>query len=180
MFGRVYKIIDNTNNNVYIGSTKKPLRLRLQQHKANYKSYLKGGTNYIKSFDIIKNDDYKIEELEFIEYENKKELYLREKFYIKNNDCINKNITGRSKKEYYDDNIQKILKYHKEHYENHKDDKKEYYQLNKEKRAEYQNKYYENNKDKQKAYYEKNKEKIKEYQLKYRLLHKNNNQIINI
>ena len=46
-----------------------------------------------------------------LEYENRKELYLREKFYIKNNDCINKNITGRSKKEYYDDNIQKILKY---------------------------------------------------------------------
>ena len=39
---KIYKIIDNTNQNVYIGSTCKTLKERLTKHKNNYKLFLKG------------------------------------------------------------------------------------------------------------------------------------------
>ena len=40
--GKVYKIVDNTNQDVYIGSTCQPtLAQRLSQHKKDYNKYLK-------------------------------------------------------------------------------------------------------------------------------------------
>ena len=40
--GKIYQIVDNTNNNKYIGSTCKTLNQRLSKHKNNYKSFLNG------------------------------------------------------------------------------------------------------------------------------------------
>ena len=57
---KVYKIVDNTNGNVYIGSTCKKLCHRLGQHRASYKAYLNNNKGYASSFEIIKNDDYNI------------------------------------------------------------------------------------------------------------------------
>ena len=36
---KIYKIIDNTNQNVYIGSTCGSLKDRLSRHKGNYKGF---------------------------------------------------------------------------------------------------------------------------------------------
>ena len=55
---KIYKIIDNTNGNVYIGSTYESLKNRLSHHKSNYKAYLKGLYGYTTSYDIIKNNNY--------------------------------------------------------------------------------------------------------------------------
>ena len=38
--GKIYKIIDYTNDNIYIGSTCEKLCRRIQKHKASYKCYL--------------------------------------------------------------------------------------------------------------------------------------------
>jgi predicted GIY-YIG superfamily endonuclease len=53
---KIYKIIDNTNNNIYIGSTCEPtLARRLAKHLGNYKHYLKTkNCSFTTSFDIIK------------------------------------------------------------------------------------------------------------------------------
>jgi hypothetical protein len=54
--GKIYKIVDNTNGNVYIGSTCEPtLAHRLTKHRYDYKRFLKGGS-YISSVDILKDD----------------------------------------------------------------------------------------------------------------------------
>ena len=38
--GKIYKIIDNTNDNIYIGSTTEPiLSRRMAQHKSQYKLF---------------------------------------------------------------------------------------------------------------------------------------------
>ena len=50
-----------SNNNIYIGSTRGDLRLRLSQHKSNYKRYLTNNKLYLTAFEIIKNDNYTIE-----------------------------------------------------------------------------------------------------------------------
>ena len=61
---KIYKIVDNTNAKIYIGSTCESLKRRLTKHKYDYKRYINGLCRNIRSFDILKNDDYKIELLE--------------------------------------------------------------------------------------------------------------------
>ena len=130
---KIYKIVDNINDNVYIGSTCKTLKTRLSEHKSDYKRFLKGLYNNVKSFDVLKNGDYKIELLENCDIKTKQELLERERFYIENNDCLNKNIPGRTDKEY--------KQYQKEY-------KKDYYFNNKEKINDIHKEYREANKDK--------------------------------
>jgi len=110
---KIYKIVDNINNNVYIGSTCCSLKKRLVNHKSNYKRFLKGIFNNVTSFDILKNNDYKIELLEDCEIKTKDELLAKERYYIENNDCLNKCIPVRTEKEY--------KQYQKEYRETNKD-----------------------------------------------------------
>ncbi|RZJ99361.1 MAG: hypothetical protein EOO43_26640 [Flavobacterium sp.] len=60
--GKIYKIIDNTNGNIYIGSTAEPtLARRLAKHKSDYKRYLEGKSRYVtSSFGILDNEDYSL------------------------------------------------------------------------------------------------------------------------
>ena len=97
---KIYQIVDNINDNKYIGSTCKTLKTRLSEHKSDYKRFLKGLYHNVKSFDIIKNNDYNIELLEDCDIKTKNELLARERFFIENNECLNKVIPGRTKKEY--------------------------------------------------------------------------------
>ena len=106
--GKIYKIVDNTNDNVYIGSTCKTLKYRLSKHECDYKRFLKGIFNNVTSFDILKNNDYKIELLENCNIKTKDELLVRERYFIENNECLNKCIPGRTVKQYYNDNKDKI------------------------------------------------------------------------
>jgi len=153
---RIYKIYSPNTNKIYIGSTKKKLKCRIKEHKNDYKRYLNNKYHYISSFEIVKYDDCKIELLEELKCDNKKEQLEKEKYYIQNNDCVNRCIPIRTKGEYYENNKEKIKEYQKEYNEN-----------NKEKIKEYRNEYYENNKEKIKEYREANKEKMKEYKKKY-------------
>ena len=70
------------------------------------------------------------------------------------------------KKQYYEDNKDKISEYKKQYYEDNKDKIKQYCENNKDKIAEYHKQYREDNKDKisekNKQYYENNKDKIAE------------------
>ena len=145
---KIYKIIDNTNNNVYIGSTCRTLKRRLSGHKSDYKRFLKGDFSNVKSFDIIKNNDYKIELLENCNIKTKQELLQREKYFIKNNDCLNKVVPGRSRREYKDDNKDKIKVSAKNYYIANQDKLKIYRNDNKDKRKDYNKQYRIDNKDK--------------------------------
>ena len=158
---KIYKIVDNTNGNIYIGSTTETyLSNRLSKHLSHYKSWIKHKrSRYTTSYEIFKNNDFYIELIENINCNDIYELRNRERYHIDNNECVNKNIPNRTKKEYYQDNKDKI----KEYYQTNKDESKEYYQKNKDKIKEY----YQTNKDKIKEYYkvyyvEKNKDKLKE------------------
>ena len=164
-YGKIYKIEDNTNGNIYIGSTCcRLLCQRLRKHVSDYKCYLNGKTGlYTTSFEILKNNDYFIELIEKVPCDSRDELTKREGHYIRILKCVNKCVPGRTRKEwgkkYYEDNKEIILKYQKEYREEHKEERKEY-----------QKEYYEDNKEekklKQKEYKEEHKEEIKEYKKK--------------
>ena len=81
--GKIYKIVDNTNGNVYIVSTcKKYLSSRLACHVLDYKKSLVS-KYYITSFDIIKNGNYDIVLIEKYPCEDKEDLHKRERFILK-------------------------------------------------------------------------------------------------
>ena len=87
----------------------------------NFKDYLENKFNYITSFKIFENGDYDIILVEKYPCKDRMELYQRERYYIENNECVNKIIPTRTEKEWREDNAEKI-----------KEDKKEYYLENKE------------------------------------------------
>jgi hypothetical protein len=121
--GKIYKIKCNVTGQIYIGSTcEKTLARRLAGHVKHYKGYLNGKYHNVSSFKVLENGDYFIVLLESVNCENNDELKARERHYIENNVCVNKVIPGRTVKEYYEDNKEKIFK-----------NMNEYYQANKEK-----------------------------------------------
>ena len=109
---KIYKITCSENDLVYYGSTIRKLKYRLQQHKSNYKRYLEGKEQYyMTSYEIVKYSTAAIELVEDYPCDTKKELLLKEGYYIRNNPCVNMDIPGRTKKErgkeYYEKNKEK-------------------------------------------------------------------------
>ena len=80
--GRVYQLIDRTNNNFYIGSNVESLSIRLSKHKSDYRRYNKNKTHFKQSYEIIKNNDFFIEEIECINFDDEIDLRLLERDYI--------------------------------------------------------------------------------------------------
>jgi hypothetical protein len=92
--GKIYKIVCNETGFIYIGSTVQKLNIRISDHKKDYKAWLDGKIHYITSFDIIKNNNYYIELIEDYPCESKLELEMREGYWQKQMDCVNKCIAG--------------------------------------------------------------------------------------
>ncbi len=161
--GKIYKIVDNGYNMTYYGSTiEKYLCNRMSKHKRKYKLYRE--KNEYTSFIIFEKygiENCKIELVENYPCNSKEELLKREGYYIKNNECVNKNISGRTQKEYYEDNKEKI----KENTKIWRENNKEYY---KQKKKEYREKNKEKIKESRKKHYEDNKEKILEQNRLYK------------
>jgi hypothetical protein len=124
--GKIYKIVGS--GMTYYGSTCEPtLARRLAGHVGKYKSYKAGKHNYVTSYDIIELGDYEIILLELYSCVSKDELHARERYYIENNECINKIIPGRIHEEHRDLHNASCLKY----YYTHKDRVHDYRELNK-------------------------------------------------
>jgi len=171
--GKIYSIRSHLTDDVYIGSTIETLSNRLSQHKKYYQKWLITKKRYTTSYKIIEKDaKCYIELVELYPCNSKIELHRREGEIIRATTCVNKNIAGRTQKEWFEENKQKLVEQRKEHYNDNKqqllEKQKQYRDNNKQKIAEKNKQYYENNKeqisDKTKEYkkqwYDNNKEKI--------------------
>lgn len=93
---KVYKITSPDTPKIYIGiTTKRLLCMRLSQHVFDYKRYLDNKHGYVSSYEIIKTKNYKIELIEQFTFNNKKEKYDKEKYYINLNKSIVCNIHNK-------------------------------------------------------------------------------------
>ena len=171
----IYKICCNDPNitDIYIGSTTNFYQ-RTRAHKTscnnpNGKSYNLHVYKFIRDNGGWKN--WRMDLIEFYECNNKLELLRREGELIKNlKPTLNKDVPGRTQKEYYENNKEKIKEKQKEYKENNKEKLKEFLKEYKNKKNDklkiYQKQFYEVNKDKlkekAKIYYEKNKDKVKD------------------
>ena len=157
--GIIYKIYDRTDKKlVYYGSTEKLLSERLDRHLYQYKYWKDGNYRFITSFLVIDADDYDITVVERVEFDDKKELFERERFYIENNICVNERIPYRTPTERYEANAE----YYKENKDKIAEQRAEYKKVNKVKISEQNAAYRKVNKDKIAEWYQENKAKINE------------------
>jgi len=123
--GKIYKIVNDLNDEIYVGSTVNTLSQRMAHHKYNFEKYperkiykfirdIGGDWSHCK---IILIEDYPCE--------RKEQLLQREQYYKKIATLNDNNCYGLDKKRY-----------------------KKWYESNKDNIKEYKEKYYESNKDK--------------------------------
>ena len=81
---KIYGIVDNTNGNVYIGSTK---QRKLSDRIKTHRYHCTHGNKYCSSTIVMKNNDYFYEIIEECDLSIR---YERERYYINNTEnCIN-------------------------------------------------------------------------------------------
>lgn len=108
--GQIYKIVSPDFSKCYIGSTCEDLKQRFARHKYQYTQFKKHGKENQRSIISLFNE-FGVENCRILWIENcpcnsKKELEKREGEIQKETDCINKQVAGRTDKEYYYDNIE--------------------------------------------------------------------------
>ena len=166
--GKIYKIVCDNTGLTYYGSTcEKRLSRRLSKHRSNYTSYLNNPeNNFFTSFKVLEGGNYKIVLVENYPCNSKEELLKRERYFIENNECVNRNVPTRTNKEYWVDNKERLTIMSKEYRQKNKTTLKEkrkvYLKINKIKIKKIREKYFIN-------YYKKNKEIISKKKRKYRI-----------
>ena len=152
--GKIYKIInDDMPGLVYYGSTIQTLKTRFCGHRKNL-----GCT----SRKLFETDNVKIELVEDYPCETKRELEIKEKYYILKFECLNIKtpaLTIEEKKEHL---IKSTKKYRKDNKKSIKEYSKKWKQKNPEKVKEWREKNPEKSKEIQKRGNEKRKERAKE------------------
>ena len=133
--GKIYQIVDLETDECYIGCTCEPtLARRLAKHVGNFKGYKNNKDNFMTSFKILENNNYDIQLIENFPCDSRDELHAREGYWIRKTDCVNRNISGRTHKEWIIDNKDKI-----------RERQKKYNRINKQHISEKSKTYRENN-----------------------------------
>ena len=136
--GKIYKITDVGYNKCYIGSTTENLSKRMARHRDHYKMFKSQQGKYYSSFDIFDEfgmDNCKIELMENWTCGSKEELMKREGRHIQENECVNKRIAGRTRRDKHEQNKESVCKRNSEYYHQtrleRRKKQKEYYDKNK-------------------------------------------------
>ena len=106
--GKIYALRSHQTEDVYIGSTTQPLAVRFAGHRA-----MRGKCS---SLAVLQHPDAYIELVELYPCGTKEELNKREGEIIRFTSCVNKNIAGRSAKDWYQDKREFILAAKREAY----------------------------------------------------------------
>lgn len=189
--GKIYKIepiCDHLLGEIYIGSTTKEyLSQRMVDQRGSYNKWKRGIGNCMRSFHLFDKygiDNCSIELIENVNANSKDELLAREGFHIRNTECVNKLIMGRTSKEYkkvyYEANKEEVLQSQKKYYEVNKEyineRNKIYYETNREQILQTQKEFYKTNNEqflqRQKEYRDKNRDAINQRERERRKLKK--------
>jgi hypothetical protein len=143
--GKIYKIWSPSHEEVgcYIGSTTQPLYKRFSSHKTRTSKK----TNSCSSKILFEYEDTRIDLLEEYPCENREQLNAKEGEWIRKENCLNKNIAGRTLKEYYQDHKERIRQYQYENKDKIRERRKRFYLANKDELCEKARRYYEMNRE---------------------------------
>ena len=119
--GKIYTIRSHLTDRVYVGSTRTTLSKRIGKHRSNYRVYKNGKGRKVMVYDLFDQDpNCYIELHEYYPCNSKVELNKREGQVIRELDCVNKCIAGRTRQQYRIDNREQISAYDKQHYQYNK------------------------------------------------------------
>ena len=127
--GKIYKILNSIDDEIYVGSTIKTLSQRMASHRGD----LKRNRNYkiYKHMNELGAGSFYIELIENYYCNDVYELRAREGQCIREFGTLNSLIAGRTDKDYYKDNQEHIKETSKQYFEDNKHDKiKQYRQDN--------------------------------------------------
>ena len=166
--GKIYKIWNSVNNDIYVGSTYSDLCKRMAKHRDALTVEKLQQRSLYKLMAELGKDKFHIELIEDYPCDNKEQLRKREGHFIRILGTLNMKIENRTRKERDDTNKDKIKQYMETYREEKKEHilhtAKEYRENNKDKIKQYKI----DNKDyilaQNKEYYERTKEHKQEYQ----------------
>lgn len=155
--GKIYKLVSNMTEKIYIGSCCVPLNNRLYIHKKMFKYFQTGKrATCCSSKELLEIDpNIQIVLIELFPCSSKQELFKRERYWIENLNCVNKirPITT----------IDEKIEYRRKHYVENKEEvlkkAKEYREKNSEIIKQKKQNYYNTHKDVVKAWEKANLEK---------------------
>jgi len=108
---KIYIIRSNSTQTVYVGSTVRKLSERMSCHRTRYK-----GKRDTSSSELIKHGDAYIELIEAYPCNSKEELLRREGEVMRaTENTVNKNVAGRTKKQWREENKIEIKQYRVDH-----------------------------------------------------------------
>ena len=154
--GKIYRIWNEIDDRIYIGSTCQTLAQRMGEHRRSMNKVTKMKYRIYQIMKEIGVEHFKIELLEECECENNDQLRKREGELIREyKPELNSRIEGRpvqeAKKAYREANKEHVREIAKIYEESHKDSirerKQKYYQDNKERISEREKKYREDNRE---------------------------------
>jgi len=142
--GKIYKIVNDIDNELYVGSSIQPLSKRMVEHRSHSKYDQYNKTKLYVHFQKIGVEHFKIVLVELFPCLVREELLAREEYWRKElKASLNSNYVVQSTERYKEiqknsckRNKVKIVERHKQ-----------YHEINKEKRNEYSNKYYSQHKE---------------------------------
>ena len=174
--GKIYKLESDQTDKIYVGSTTRPLPVRISSHKSDYK---RNGP-YLTAFEILKYNDVRIVLLQEFPTTSEYFLLAQERKWIETTNCVNKIIPTRTKKEYNLDKKEKLIQQRKIYYKNnieyYTEKSHEYYENHKEEKAVSNKIHHKKNKDKHNKRHEQynrdNRETIKQQRKTHALINK--------
>lgn len=180
--GKIYQIIA-PDGTIYIGSTISTLVCRFGNHRRAYTSWKKGRerlTTVFEMFEAHGVENCKIELIESYPCVSKRELERREGEIIKQRDCINKVVAGRTSEEYRIDNKDELKEKFKTFYEENREEQiervKQYYIEHsdqvKARAKKYVQEHPEETRERKRLYRLNNPEKIREQKRKWNELNR--------
>ncbi len=129
--GKIYKITNDYNDDVYVGSTCDTLVKRFSSHKSHINCVRVVNIPLYVLMREIGTDRFRIELIENYPCEDKYQLRQREGYFIRQFGNLNRQIAGRTKKENKEDNKEKLkektLEYRKENREQILEKQRNYY-----------------------------------------------------
>jgi group I intron endonuclease len=99
---KIYKIVNQFNNEIYVGSTIESLSARMAKHRCHAKA--KPHVRVYKHFNSLGIETFSIELIEYYPCATIEELQAKEGEWIRKIGTLNHQIAGRSLKQWLEDN----------------------------------------------------------------------------
>ena len=135
--GKIYKITNDYNDDIYVGSTCNTLVKRFIKHKEDHKREKNKNIPLYKLMSEIGFDRFRIHLVEDFPSDDKYHLRQREGYWIRQISTLNIRIEDRTKaeynKQYKEENIDKLNEYHKNYWKNYFEENKDEYNENRKK-----------------------------------------------